>query len=274
MAHLCHALNDIGQHAAMPPGYNLDTGYDRGGLNLPVLSTEKMRYWLERGAVAVYPEIQPGNPWRAKRVVRWVLAPPGTQRNSEGTYWQPGQVEGEQVYVFHKAKMPELDAPELYLPAIERQWFHARGRGGAAGGCLYYQERKWVDPVPQGAHLLPLIGRHRFSRAHHRAELAAYLRSKTYMLCLDYDTFLMSEAGLCGCYAILPPNSMFSREQYEASQLGLVGVAFGNEPDEIERAMGEVEPDENGENAVSRRYDEAEAVSRDEIARFVEETSA
>lgn len=272
MAHLCHALNDIGQHAAMPPGYNLDTGYDRGGLNLPVLSTEKMRYWLERGAVAVYPEIQPGNPWRAKRVVRWVLAPPGTQRNSEGTYWQPGQVEGEQVYVFHKAKMGEQfpEAPELYMPAVERQWFHARDRAGA-GACLY--QGKWVDEVPKGASVLPRIERGRFDKRRHRQELADYLRSKTWMLCLDYDTFLMSEAGLCGCYSVLPPNSMFTREQYERSRLGLVGVAYGTDPEEIERAREEVAPDAQGHNDVSRKYDEAEEISREELVRFVEDTT-
>jgi len=272
LAHLVHELNAMGQRAYMPPGYDLNMGYDLGGLNIPVIEPEKMRYWLERGAPVVYPEVQPGNPWGAKRVIRWVLAPPGTQRNSQNTAWTPGEVEGERVYVFHKAKMPELDAPELYLTAVEHQWFNCQGVGERAGGCLYHQRRKWTDPVPDGSKLLPKIRRERFSKAHHREELAAYLKKREWMLCLDYDTFLMSEAGLCGCYSVLPPNSMFTREQYEASKLGLVGVAWGWDEKEIERAKREVEPDGNGENAVSRRYAEAEAQSREQLARFVEET--
>lgn len=272
LAHLCHGLNAIGQRAYMVPGYDLHTGYDLGGLNIPVIESEKFRYWLDRGAPVVYPEVVPGNPFGAKRVIRWVLAPPGTQRNSEGTHWTPGEVEGERVYVFHKAKMPELDAPELYLTAVEHQWFNCQGVGERAGGCLYHQRRKWLDPVPDGSKLLPKIRRERFSKAHHRQELAAYLKKREWMLCLDYDTFLMSEAGLCGCYSVLPPNRMFTREQYEGSKLGLVGVAWGWDEEEIERAKREVEPDESGQNAVSRRYAEAEAQSREQLARFVEET--
>ncbi len=273
LAYLCHHLNEMGQHAWMPPHYNLDTGYDLGGLNLPRLTTEKLRYWIGRGAVVVYPEVTPGNPFGAERVVRWVLAPPGTQRNVEGTCWQPGQVEGETVYVFHQAKMGDMfpEAPELYVTAVEHQWFHARERTGL-GACLY--QGKWVDEVPKGASVLPRIERSRFGKRWHRKELADYLRSKTWMLCLDYDTFLMSEAGLCGCYSVLPPNSMFTREQYERSRLGLVGVAYGTEPEELERAAREVEPDQGGENAVSRQYAEAEEISREEIRRFVEETAA
>ena len=272
LAHLVHELNAMGQRAYMQPGYDLNTGYDLGGLNIPVMEMEKFRYWLEKGAPVVYPDVQPGNPWNAKRVIRWVLAPPGTQRNEYGTHWTPGEVEGERVYVFHKAKMAELDAPELYLPAVEHQWFHARDLPPKQGGCLYHQGHKWIDPIPNGAKLLPKIHRFRFGLPHHRQELADYLRAREYVLCLDYDTFLMSEAGLCGCYAILPENSMFTRKQYEQSKLGLVGVAFGYDELEVERARLEVEPDSNGENAVSRRYAEAEAQSREQLARFVEDT--
>ncbi len=229
------------------------------------LPEAELREVLADGGVCLYTDIVPGNPLAAERVVRWVMAPPGKVRNREGTCWLPGQVEHEQVYLFHRMygrHMPEgmRDAPVLYWLPTDYDLFNLDGLPPKQGGCVY--QRKWVDPVPPGAALLP-----RLHLPLSRAQLAAEFKRHEWVLVLDYNTFAMWEAGLCGCYGRLPPNSVFSREDYESTPLGLVGVAMSGA--DVERARAEVAPREDGHNGVWDRYQYAQQFAQWTVDEFV-----
>jgi len=268
---LCHELNELGLHAYLPEAALAPGPWHRPEMNLRVLPERKRQYWLGKGAWAIYSDVVPGNPWQAENVIRWALAPPGWMKNQNGTSWLPGQVPGERVYVYQPIFEKYLPGAGTLFLADTESWFHARDLPPKRGGCLYY--RKWKDPLPYAVRLLPRISLRRFPGAYHRRDLANYLRQREYLLCCDYLSFIMWEAGLCGTYTVLPPNSAYTKAEYERSLYGgLVGVAYGTDPAEIERARDEVMPDEKGENAVSRRYETVRAYARKTLERFVEET--
>lgn len=176
---LCHELNQVGQralvnHAVTNPEW--DTPYHRAPLSGD---------W-----VAVYPEVVRGNPWRARRVARWVLNVPG-KLGGDRTYdpselvfsWDPSFLAG---------------VPLLHLPAVETDIYSDRGL--PRQGEVFYVGKGELDASRvNGATAITVAmrqDRHALADALNRAEL---------LRCFDDCTAMTEIARLCGCPALVIP---------------------------------------------------------------------
>ena len=265
---LADTLAKAGQGSFVPDS----AGEVPPGMSVKRVNDAKLARMMRTGAIAVYPDVMPGNVWHSKHPVHWALVYPGAVKNEIGTCWTPGTVEGEKVYVFHKMLLKYFprgmeDLPELFMVSVERDLFNCDELPAKRGGFWY--KNKWRDGTPPWVSTLPHM-----PLPMKRPDFATYFKRHVYGVFLDYLTFAMHEAGLCGTWAVLPRNSVFDREDYERSPLhhGLPGVAWDAQPAEIERARAEVKPRSDGSNAVSDRYEEVQAVTRVEVEAFIVDT--
>jgi hypothetical protein len=193
MHRLCHELNEAGQAAFVAyelrnPDWN--TPYHPGPLTGD---------WT-----AIYPEIVAGNPWRAPRVVRYVLN-------------HPGKLGGDKVYdpaenvffflpVFNDAGLQ----PErlLFLPTIELDIYRDRHLS-RAGEVFYVGKGQQTRDLPGAVEITNDLKRDRHV-------LADTLNRATLLTCFDNMTAMIEIARLCGCPVRLVPNGDYTREQYDA----------------------------------------------------------
>jgi hypothetical protein len=188
MHRLCHLLNVIGQHATVAtdvvnPAWNTPTA--------ALISDE---------TIAVYPEVVPGNPCGAKRVIRYVLNQPGLLGGT--SYYD----DNEMVFYYHErfrevaqaATREPLDRRrELPISVIEPDLFYHDRSLPRPYDCLY---------VGKGAHL-----REKYRLQYEdkvvtisssypttRALTARLLQSCRTLFSYDDCTALLREALICG----------------------------------------------------------------------------
>jgi hypothetical protein len=69
---LCHILNELGYNSSLIPTEKLAGGLYQIHMN-PRYNTKLTTEINPEKDIIIYPEIQDGNPWGAKNVVRWIL---------------------------------------------------------------------------------------------------------------------------------------------------------------------------------------------------------
>jgi len=197
MHRLCHELNQAGQEAyvAYPkrnPAWN--TPYLPG----PIRDRRLDERWI-----AVYPEIIAGNPWKAPRVVRYVLNTPG--KLGGDTVYPPSEI----VYVFHELfNTPGVPSERiLFLPTIELDLYTDRHE--PRSGALYYvgkgQKTRDLDAVELTNDM---------KRDPH--ELADHLNRAEVLYTFDNVTAMAIIARLCGCPVVLIPDGTYDRETFDS----------------------------------------------------------
>jgi hypothetical protein len=188
MHRLCHLLNVVGQHATVT------TDVVNPAWNTPpatVLSDE---------SIVVYPEIMPGNPCGAKRVIRYVL-------NKPGLLGGPTSYDDHEMVFYHQERFREaaqaatrepLDRRrELPISIIEPDLFYHDRSLPRLYDCLY---------IGKGAHL-----REKFRLQYEdklvtitssypttRALTAKLLQGCRILYTYDDCTSLVREALICG----------------------------------------------------------------------------
>lgn len=179
---LCHALNESGQRAYLIP---VNTWYfTNPALNTPVITDEQLAWYGLKGIepIAVYPDIVQGNPFKLKKVVRWLLAPAGSYGGDQ-TF-----AEADKVYGYTK----DIADPVLCLPTFDGSIFYPKN--DVRKGACYYSHK--YDKI-HGNKLLPLTdGMIRCMGT--SEEVAAILRS--HEECYIYErSEIYVLARLCGC---------------------------------------------------------------------------
>lgn len=192
MHRLCHELNEAGQQAyvAYPkrnPAWN--TPYHEGPLSGD---------WI-----AIYPEIVKGNPWKAPRVVRYVLNNPG-KLGGDKTY-DPSEI----VYVYSELFNDIGVPPEriMYLPAIELDIYFDRHLPRDIE-VFYVGKGKQTRDLPGAIEITNDLKRD-------QALLAETLNRATVMHCFDNVTAMVLIARLCGCGVSIIPNGEYDWSQYD-----------------------------------------------------------
>jgi hypothetical protein len=233
---LCHWLNRIGERAYILAYGGSDTVVNPDWLT-PLLNPPMVEAHGAAGLtpIVVYPEILPGNPLNARCVARYVLN-------------YPGKLGGDKVYppdelVFgHTQRLADSVSPTtlvLHMPLVDRSIFFPgkpRRRRGSAFYAYKYRDMhgQKLFGLPKGA-IEITKGRPDSQTPHQIAEL---LRSVEAFYTFE-DTSLSQEAILCGCPVVLMPNPYLKRSLGDI-EYGDNGFAFGDSPEEIERARDTV----------------------------------
>ncbi len=230
---LCHALNVSGQRAYMV-GMNTPP---QGGETYcaqfvaPPLGPEAKQYYATQRIepIVVYPDIVSGNPLNAKRVVRWLLAHAGAY-GGDKTFPATDSVWCYSTRIARRAGYSNV----LNCPAADPSVFVPLPNVERAGTCFYsYKHRLFGGRLTEDVRHSTEI-----TRQMPRPEMIRLLQHSELFYSYE-DTFLIMEAVLCGCPVVLLPNETFE-ECHTLEDYGSSGVAWGNEPVEIENARATV----------------------------------
>jgi hypothetical protein len=230
---LCHALNVTGQRAYMITMNTPPQGGETycSQFVAPALTPEAKHHYATQGIdpIVVYPDIVSGNPLDAKRVVRWLLAPAGAY-GGDKAFPATDNVWSYSTRIARAAGSPNV----LTCPASDPAVFVPLAGVDRQGTCFYSHKHRLLggrltDDVSHSTEI---------TRQMPRAEVISLLQRSERFYTYE-DTFLIMEAVLCGCPAVLLPSENF-KESHTLEDFGTNGVAWGNDPLEVERAHATV----------------------------------
>lgn len=221
-------------------GYNSKI-FDFEGLRLPNIFCERYADLSDVNdfTIVVYPEVVPGNPLKAKYVVRWILCELGVHC-SEFIY----QTWGKDDFVYHYGTYnPEksIDAFNLLCPLYLSSIFQNRGKSREGychivrKGYKFHQPLVFVHPF-ESLHLQDNLS---------QETLCEIFQHKEYLVSYDPYSYISFLAALCGCVSIVVPFNSATKEEWLKTQFirqvlekygekDLSGIAYGF--DDIEYA--------------------------------------
>jgi len=253
---LCSLLNQLGYEAYV------DTPVTSGSLWTPRLTQEvKIAHYLAgKTPVVVYPEVVAGTPMGFGLPVRYVLNYPGLLGGDKS--YPPEQL----VYAFHHVYYPNV--PRLCLPIIDLEKIDGGVHVEAAQRSLiaYYHNRytkaggRLRDFGPDAIEISSTV-------PDSNEKTLEILKTAKILYCYEPSAIVL-EATLSGCAVVLLPNPITLKEMPQAlSELGREGVAWGDDPAEMEYALATV---------VSRRTRYLLSMSqwRSELNDFIAETQS
>lgn len=178
--------------------------------------------------IAVYPEIQQGNPAEANTVVRYILNKPGLipALMSDGTlqYGQTEFDESDKLIYFSRMFGGE---DSMFLPILDLHLF--RDQGKKRTKTAYFVGKGIKDPDIERKFTHPkdaiLIDR---DLAQDQAKLADLLNETSVLYCYDPVSAMMEIARLCGT-RIIYLSDAYSKEDYLKYEPGINGISFSTE---------------------------------------------
>ena len=232
--YLCDALNKSGQEAWLVlhnPKENINPVDPE--LNTPIISQEQVDKHLAEGRTptVIYSETVPGNPLKAKRVIRYLLHFPGAlggtnKFNSD-----------EWLIAYSKKIMDSVDScnESLFLPAIKTSELPEVSVKDPNLHLMYAGKyRAFVgEPVnPTGLNLLEI---HRDGPKRQSRTEVLELLSRASSIYVWENSSIATEAVLLSTVCIFVPNP-FLGELIAEHELGRDGIATSLVPSEIEKA--------------------------------------
>ncbi|MBK9242789.1 MAG: hypothetical protein IPL75_21585 [Acidobacteria bacterium] len=215
---LCHLLNEM----AVPAYLMLKHALTNPQWKTPVATPRHVR-----DGIVIYPEIVQGNPLSAPRVTRWMLNRPG-YINGIAMSVDP------EDYVVAFSRMIDDEKPILNLQTANEGIFHPGGLPPKRGDLFYVGKGSATARIPALELFKTEITR-AWPATH--PELADVLRRARAVFSYDTLSGVNYEATLCGTLCVIVPNGPYTREDIAKGELGMNGLAWGTEPDEIERAV-------------------------------------
>lgn len=195
-----------------------------------VTNQQEITAQIERGAIAIYPEIIFGNPFGAKTVVRWML-------NKPGKISGPTEYPIEDIVYSYSRIYDVFGLPEdriLFYPQIELNIFYDK-KLPRNGVCFYVGKGSSTPRIPETTGALEIT---RFFPPDQH-DLANIFCTRELFISYDTVTSLNDNARLCGCPVILVPGYT-SREEMKLD-LGWGGTGWGME--ELEKAKATLNSD-------------------------------
>lgn len=172
--------------------------------------------------IAIYPEIQHGNPVMAKTVVRYLLNKPGVMC-SNGTPGPTTYDPTDRLYVFSELfNVVGADADHhLFLPIIDLHTFtdkkRKRTKKAVFGGKGQMGTRHPKD----------CIGIER-DLASDQGQLADLLNKCEVLYGYDPVSAMYECARLCGCRVVIIP-STYTKSEFEKYEPGMNGISWGKD---------------------------------------------
>lgn len=174
--------------------------------------------------ITIYPEIVPGNPFGADKVVRYILATPGVM----GMGGVPGPTTfatSELTYVFSELyNTLKVDSKHLmFLPILDLHTFKVTNEAKRTQRCVLVGKGKHLhDKETKGLFEIT----REFARDQGR--LADYLNECEVLYSYDPNSAMFEIARLCGCRVVIIP-SMYSRDEFSKYEPGMNGISWGLE---------------------------------------------
>ena len=232
--YLCDALNQNGQDAWLVlhnPKVNLNPTDPE--LNTPILSQEQVHQHLAEGRTptVIYSETVPGNPLKAKRVIRYLLHFPGALG---GTKKFP---DSEWLIAYSKKIMESVNNcnQALFLPAIKTSELPPIQKKDPNLHLMYAGKYRAFVGEPENPTNLELVEIHRDGpKRQPRSEVLSLL-SKATSIYVWENSSISIEAVLLGTVCIFVP-SPFLGELIADFELGTYGISTSLEQTEIDKA--------------------------------------
>ena len=234
--YLCDALNQNGQDAWLVlhnPKENLNPVDPE--LNTPILSQNQVNQHLAEGRTptVIYSETVPGNPLKAKRVIRYLLHFPGALG---GTKKFP---ESEWLIAYSKKIMDSVDncKQSLFLPAIKISELPPIQKKDPNLHLMYAGKYRAFVGEPKNPTNLDLVEIHRDGPQRQSRSEVLNLLSKASSIYVWENSSIASEAVLLGTVCIFVP-SPFLGDLIADYELGTDGISMSLEQNEIIKARG------------------------------------
>lgn len=179
-----------------------------------------------KNAIVLYPEIVPGNPLKARHVVRWFLNKPGRLRDGHIDYGP------DDFYFCYQQTFNDLtfnpEGRQLIIVTVMSEIYRQTNFGDRTGTC--YILRKGKSRVHDKDALQgPIID----GRSH--KEIAKLFNENEY--CVSYDSYSMysAYAAMCGCKSIVVPEPGVDKAKWQSIEEMTFGIAYGE--DEVDWAV-------------------------------------
>ena len=232
--YLCDALNQNGQDAWLVlhnPKENLNPTDPE--LNTPILSQEQVSKHLEEGRTptVIYSETVPGNPLKAKRVIRYLLHFPGALG---GTKKFP---DSEWLIAYSKKIMDSVNNcnQTLFLPAIKISELPPIQKKDPNLHLMYAGKYRAFVGEPENPTNLNLVEIHRDGPKRQPRSEVLSLVSKATSIYVWENSSISTEAVLLGTVCIFVPNP-FLGELIADYELGTDGISLSLEQSDIDKA--------------------------------------
>jgi len=181
-------------------------------------------------AVAIYPEIQQGNPVEAETVVRYILNTPGRvpALMSDGSL-VPGPTEFPEtdlLYYFSRLYAPEGTPDEniLFLPILDLHLFKDQKKKRTKKA---YMIGKGMNYPLKLSHPTDAIEIDRVFAQDQQA-LADFLNECEVFYCYDPNTAMTEIARLCGVRVVMF-NPLYTKEEFSKYEPGMMGISWGQD---------------------------------------------
>jgi GT2 family glycosyltransferase len=230
------------------------------------LLTDELKFQHEqagREPIVVYPEVVPGNPIKARSVVRYLLNIPGLI-GSDTEF-----ADSEMIFAYGQHLLPEGESAEriLFLPPIDTSLFNnlANPYDKHRKGWLIYPGRH-ADALKEHPDLAAKCTVITHAWPATPREMAELFRRSEGIYCFS-STATALEAMLCGCPAVVLKSPFFDGTPLGVGEFGTHGLAFEDAPEAIEQAR-------SGLAIVQERYTDLQNRFWGQLGRFIELTQA
>ena len=215
---LCHILNELGYNSSLIPTEKLAGGLYQIHMN-PRYNTKLTTEINPEKDIIIYPEIQDGNPWGAKNVVRWILN--SYHIPNEQNYMATWEDSDYWVYYDDMWYDGFREKNMLYIRETKLDIFKNYNLNRDIEACFTYRKKHHLKESltkihPEGAieisHSIP------------DKELVEIFNRSKIFYCYDTESYLNELASLCGCESIVVPH-----ETAKFNKTPRWGVAYGVE---------------------------------------------
>jgi hypothetical protein len=183
---------------------------------------------ISGGSIAIYPEIQQGNPAESRTIVRYILNKPGVVPAllSDGSLKHgPTEFDPDDILIyFSKLYAPSDDSPVMFLPICNLHLFKDQKK----------QRTKQAVLIGKGMNY-PLNYIHRPDAfvidrqfAQDQVALADLLNECEALYCYDPNSAMTEIARLCGTRVVMI-NSLYSKEEFSKYEPGMNGISWGTD---------------------------------------------
>ncbi len=200
-----------------------------------LLSKGQIAYLNEKPLVgdfiAIYPEIQEGNPALAPKVVRYILNEPGVVPAiySDGTIKKgPTKYDKDDILYYFSRVFGDTDFDHyLFLPIANLHLFKDQHKMRPKTCFMVGKAIQYPDTMTKFIHPSDSFEITR-EFAHDQQALADMLNECHTLYCYDPVSAIMEIARLCGCRIIYIP-SIYTKEDMKKYEPGLGGINWGKD---------------------------------------------